>query len=257
MSAAWKGTLAVVGLFVLVALGYWYSVRERPAAPGPAAPAPAPVSAPASTEPPKSAPTGPALPPLAQSDDEILGAIVQLLGSGAERYVLRPGIVHRIVATLDNLPRSRVPLQLSPLRPVGGAFATTGSGTSLAISPDNAERYSRYVAWVGAIDTSRLVAAYRRDYPLFRQAYRELGYPTGEFNDRLIEVIDDLLEAPQPEPPVKLVVPRAMFEYADPALQDASAGQKLLIRLGPENELRVKAKLRELRRALDGVELPR
>ena len=48
-----------------------------------------------------------------------------------------------------------------------------------------------------------------------------------------------------------------MFEYAKPELQEASAGQKILMRLGPENEARVKVKLRELRRALDSVDLPR
>jgi Protein of unknown function (DUF3014) len=111
--------------------------------------------------------------------------------------------------------------------------------------------------WVRKVDTSQLVAAYRRNYPLFQQAYKELGYPNGEFNDRLIEAIDDLIEAPQPPAPVLLVVPRAMFDYADPALQDASAGQKILVRLSADNEAKVKVKLRELRRALDGVELPR
>jgi len=110
---------------------------------------------------------------------------------------------------------------------------------------------------VSQVDTAELVATYRHYYPLFQQAYRELGYPKGEFNDRLVDAIDDLLEAPQPEPPVALVSPRAMYDYADPDLQDASAGQKIMIRLGPESEARVKVKLRELRRALDSVDLPR
>jgi hypothetical protein len=107
------------------------------------------------------------------------------------------------------------------------------------------------------VDTAELVAIYRHYYPLFHQAYRELGYPKGEFNDRLVEAIDDMLEAPQPEPPVALVAPRAMFDYADPDLQDTSAGQKILIRIGPENEARIKGKLRQIRRALDSVDLPR
>ena len=36
----------------------------------------------------------------------------------------------------------------------------------------------------------------------------------------------------------------------DPALQGLSAGQKILVRMGPENEAKVKAKLREIKRAL-------
>jgi hypothetical protein len=41
-----------------------------------------------------------------------------------------------------------------------------------------------------------------------------------------------------------------MYEYADPELQELSAGQKMLVRMGPENEAKVKAKLRELKKAL-------
>jgi hypothetical protein len=75
----------------------------------------------------------------------------------------------------------------------------------------------------------------------------DLGYPNGYFNDRLVEVIDNLLAAPDVKGPVKLVVPHVLYEYADPDLQQRSAGQKLLIRMGPANAAKVKAKLREIR----------
>jgi hypothetical protein len=85
---------------------------------------------------------------------------------------------------------------------------------------------------------------------LFQQAYQELGYPKKQFNDRLVEVIDDLLEAPEAQPPIKLVRPKVMYEFDDPELEDLSAGQKLLVRMGPENAAVLKAKLREIRREL-------
>jgi hypothetical protein len=257
MSPVARGGLIVAVLCVAVGLIYWFGVREEPApqapAPVPAAPAPS-TAAPVA---PRTEPSGPPLPALADSDPALLDALSQLFGTGVEKIILRPGVVHRIVATIDNLPGSKVPQQVMPVRPPGGVFGTIDQAGKLSTSPDNADRYARYLALVAKLDTAQLVSTYRHYYPLFQQAYRELGYPKGEFNDRLIEVIDDLLEAPQPEPPVALVAPRAMFDYADPALQDASAGQKIMIRIGPENEARVKGKLRQIRRALDGVELPR
>jgi hypothetical protein len=255
MSSALRGLLVFVLLCVVAGAFYWFVLREKPEpAPAPvAAPPPAPAVAP----PPRAEPGGPPLPPLADSDPDVLQALSRLLGSGAQALLLRPGIVHRIVATVDNLPGDKVPQQVMPVRPPGGTLATADQGGRLTISPANAARYARYVDLVSRVDTAELVALYRRYYPLFQQAYRELGYPKGEFNDRLVEAIDDMLEAPQPEPPVPLVAPRAMFDYADPDLQDASAGQKILIRIGPENEARVKAKLRQIRRALDSVDLPR
>jgi hypothetical protein len=257
MSNAVRGFLIFVALAVAAAAVYWFVLREKPAPP-PALVAP-PAAAPAEPAPPapRAEASAPSLPSLADSDADMLQALSQLLGTGAEGLLLRPGIVHRIVATVDHLPDDKVPQQVLPVKAPGGAFATIDEGGRKVMDRANAARYVRYVNLVSQLDISQLVATYRHYYPLFQQAYRDLGYPKGEFNDRLVEAIDDMLEAPQPEPPVALVSPRAMFDYAAPDLQDASAGQKILIRLGPENEARVKVKLRELRRALDSVDLPR
>ena len=103
-----------------------------------------------------------------------------------------------------------------------------------------------------AVKTKQLVAVYVRFYPLFQQAFKDLGYPSGYFNDRLIEVIDDLLAAPDLQGPVKLVRPKVMYQFADPDLEARSAGQKILIRMGSENAARIKAKLKEIRRELTG-----
>jgi hypothetical protein len=80
-----------------------------------------------------------------------------------------------------------------------------------------------------------------------QQSYQNLGYPSGYFNDRLVQVIDVMLATPQPAGPIELVRPNVMYTYADPALEARPAGQKLLIRMGPENAAVIKAKLMELR----------
>ncbi|MFX9123653.1 DUF3014 domain-containing protein, partial [Acinetobacter baumannii] len=43
---------------------------------------------------------------------------------------------------------------------------------------------------------------------------------------------------------------KVFYEYADPKLEALSAGEKLLLRMGPSNEAVIKAKLRELRRSI-------
>jgi Protein of unknown function (DUF3014) len=88
---------------------------------------------------------------------------------------------------------------------------------------------------------------YIRFYPLFQQSYQNLGYPTGYFNDRLVEVIDAMLATPEPTGPIQLERPNVMYTFADPALEARPAGQKLLIRMGPQNARVIKAKLTELR----------
>jgi len=191
------------------------------------------------------------LPRLDDSDAVARNAIATILNNDALARLLVPdGIVRHIVATVDALPRKTVATQVLPVRSVAGPFmtATTTGGTSIA--GDNAARYALYISAAEAIDTKRLAGFYVRVYPLFQQAYTELGYPSGYFNDRLISVIDHLLASPEPSPPVYLSQNKVMYEFANLSLEDLSAGQKILVRSGLDNERRIKAKLREIRKAL-------
>ena len=50
--------------------------------------------------------------------------------------------------------------------------------------------------------------------------------------------------------PIALVQPGVQYQYADPKLEQLSAGQKAMIRMGSANAAVVKEKLRALRAAL-------
>jgi len=221
-------------------------VAEEPAPPPPVVKAPAEPLFP--VEPPPPAPSEPPLPTLDQSDAALGAALAQLLGMPSlPEYVYPDKMVRRVVVTVDNLPRRKVAAAMRPLAPVTGKFKVTGSDQRLAISPANAARYGAYLNVMEATEVSKLVDTYLRFYPLFQQAYVELGYPNGYFNDRLIEAVDDMLDAPEVPAPVKLVQPGVLYLYADPDLEALSAGQKIMVRMGAANGARAKAWLRTLR----------
>jgi hypothetical protein len=140
------------------------------------------------------------------------------------------------------------------LKPVPGRFATSGPEDALTLDPANYERYAPLIQLVRSTDDDKLIAFYVRHYPLFQEAYENLGHPPQYFNDRLIEVIDHLLATPDLKDPIALAQPNVQFEYADPAIERRSAGQKVLIRMGSANAAAVKQKLRSLRAKL--VERP-
>jgi hypothetical protein len=190
------------------------------------------------------------LPALADSDGAMRGALVGLFEQRLEKFFNLQGTIHRIVATADNLPRDHLSLQLMPVKPVEGWLVTAGKGESLRLSPKNAARYAPYVRLAEAVPTRALVAVYVRFYPLFQQQYEQLGYPGKYFNDRLVQVIDHLLAAPEVQGPVLLTQPKVQYKFADPELEGLSDGQKILVRMGSENAAKVKAKLREIRSAL-------
>jgi len=255
----WLIPLLVALVFAGVGYYLWRSSRppEVPPAPAPAAQAPAPPTAPA---PAVQHPIGEAspeakevaMPPLGQSDKPVSEALAGAIPpSSLEQYFLLDGLVRRVVATVDALPRKEtIPRRVLPVKPVPGPLATVGEGEERRISPSNAARYVPLVRLMESVDTAKLVAVYVRYYPLFQQAYVELGYPQGYFNDRLIAAIDNLLSAPDAGGPIPLVQPKILYAYADPELEALSAGQKIMLRMGNENATRVKAKLREIRRAL-------
>ena len=256
-----RSPLAYVLLVVLAAAagGGYYLWRMREPAVLPPAPEPAAQTAPAPTaavepsieHPVDAAPPAAPLPPLAESDPAIFTALAGLFGKPSFDQIFVPeNLVRHTVATVDNLPRKQVAVRLNPVKPVAGTFRTTGQDTSLAIAPDNAARYTPFVRVLETVDGKKLVAIYTQFYPLFQQSYTELGYPSRYFNDRVFEVIDHLLAAPEVKGPIALAQPKVLYEFVDPALQELSAGQKILVRMGPDNEARVKAKLREIRKAL-------
>ena len=174
--------------------------------------------------------------------------MAQLLGRKSLPTFFYPGkMIRRFVATVDNLPRQHAPTRMWPVKPVSRSFLVSGVDSGLAIDPGNSARYSPYIKVMQAVDVAALVDLYVRFYPLFQQAYQELGYPKGYFNNRLIETLDNLLDAPEVSAPVGLTHSKVLYEYADPILEARSAGQKIMIRMGSSNSARAKTTLRAIR----------
>ncbi|WP_305046965.1 DUF3014 domain-containing protein [Geoalkalibacter sp.] len=266
-----KNPFVWIGILVAGALAVFFWQGGRPEKHTPVAeverqPMPQPAEAPkvlypipaqappptdeAATETPTTEPATP-LPELEDSDPLMVDTLARFFPVPRldELFVLN-NLIKRIVVTIDNLPRKEVPLRLLPTRPTPGSFLVEGEGDNAVISPKNALRYAPLVNLFAAVDTSQALAVYIRLYPLFQQAYRELGYPDGYFNDRLVEVIDHLLATPEVEQPVRLKPHIQRFRYADPQLEALSAGQKLMIRIGPDNAGKIKEKLADWRQKL-------
>ncbi|HTC37838.1 MAG TPA: DUF3014 domain-containing protein [Steroidobacteraceae bacterium] len=250
-------------IFVLAAAGVYY-MRSRNQ-PLPAAPGVPTAVAPSSTEPgiahplPQGAGNAGAaapLPELADSDAPLRDALGQISSADAVKDFLVPqDLIRKMVVTIDNLPRQKVAVEKRPVNPTSGSFLANGDELHATLDQRNFERYKPMVAAISQLDAKQLGALYIHYYPLFQESYQNLGYPNGYFNDRLVEVIDNLLATPTPAGPIQLVRPNVMYTYADPTLEGRTAGQKLLIRMGPENAKAIKAKLTELRAIITAGQL--
>jgi len=201
-----------------------------------------------------------ALPALDRADGYVESALADLLGRKAVQSFLRlDGFARKLVATVNNLATDNAAAQMWPVNPTGGKLATETRDGGLVISASNAERYAAFVHFAESVDTQRAVALYVRLYPLFQRAYEELGYPGQYFNDRVVEVIDNLLATPRVAEPIKVrrisvdgVTPTAdgLYVFEDPLLEASTAGQKILLRMGREDAGKLMAKLTDIRQRL-------
>lgn len=192
------------------------------------------------------------LPALEDSDGAIHDSLGHLFNARQlDELLVFKNFINRMVVTIDNLPRAKFPVQHLPgYSPRGKFLVKKMNGDTTVIDPDNYKRYAKYVEFIEKMDSRKLAAVYFHFYPLFQQAYSDLGYKSAYFNDRLIDTIDDMLATPDVKDPIQVIQPSVFYKYADPKLEGLSAGQKLMIRIGNDNATKIKKKLRELRDAL-------
>lgn len=192
------------------------------------------------------------LPPLDESDSYFTLALVELFGADMEELLSDSGLIDKSVASSDSLTRDRVAEKIRPVGRIPGSFEVTEAGANgpWYISPDNYARYDFLVDMLTGANPEDIVATYRRFYPLIQEAYVRLGYPDAYFNDRAVAVIDELLATPEPDQPIQLVRPHVLYEFADPELEALSAGQKLLLRMGPDHATRIRTVLADIRQRI-------
>lgn len=274
-----KTLWVIFGLVVLAGAAIiWWPSREAtmplqapsatPPLPLPVAPQ-TPAAAPAAQYPIAAiptlqAPTPASLPALDAADRHVRHALAEFISDkDVLRYLQLGQFVRYVVATVDNLPREHAPAAAWPVNPMPGHFSTGKGDDSnplgpITIDPGNNARYTPFVTFVTAVDTGKAVSMYVQLYPLFQQAYVELGYPGGYFNDRLVTVIDHLLAAPvqiaplevsriEVKGPYRAVRPWVTYEFTDPAVRTLSSGQKMLLRTGAVNHQRLRTKLMDIR----------
>jgi hypothetical protein len=188
---------------------------------------------------------------LATSD----AVVRELVGQLSSRPVLakwlaNEDLVRRFVAAVDNVANGISPTtQLAFMRPEE-RFKVVERGDRSFIDTVSYDRYDQATQVFLSLDTAGTAALFHELEPLIDEAYKEISPPGSRFTDRLSAAIDHLLEVvpPTEAPEVRRKV--VTWVYVDPSLEGLSGAQRQLLRMGPDNVLLIKAKLRELKAAL-------
>jgi Protein of unknown function (DUF3014) len=193
------------------------------------------------------------VPPLDESD-ALVRRLVQALSDhpAVTAWVMTNGLIRNFTATVTNIADGTLPAkQLTALRPAA-PFRVLERDGRLYIDPQTYNRYNAIADAVGSIDPGSAAKVYTTLKPRIEEAFGELGYPNRRFDQVLQEAIVTLLRTPIPDRPPEVKRSEDAFGYgfADVRLENLSAVQKILLRMGPRNARIVKTRLREIGLAL-------
>jgi hypothetical protein len=235
----------VAGLILALALGYMY-LRAPSGQPTPAAGTPPaqPKATPnAGAEPGDQIP----LPPLDETDALVRQLIAQLSSNPTvAAWLTTDGLLVNFALVTRQIASGESPTkELAAIGPVP-RFSVRTSRDDLLVDPSSYRRYDRYAQAVSSIDARGAARLYATLKPRILEAYRRMGQPTAEFDPVLERAIVELLSVPVVQGEIELAPSGIVYAFADPKLENMSAAQKHLLRMGPENVRAVQGKLREI-----------
>jgi len=191
------------------------------------------------------------LPPL-DATDTLVRTLVQRLSESPAVMAWLPtnGLIRNFTVVVTNVAEGAGPAkQLKVLRPSAPFRVVTRDGGTF-VDPRSYDRYNRIADAVSSIDAAGAATLYATLKPRIEDAHRELGGGSQSFDRTLERAIVALLETPVVDAPPRLKPKGIGYAYADERLEDLSAAQKQLLRMGPQNVRVIKARLRDIALAL-------
>ena len=193
----------------------------------------------------------PAIPALDDSDTEVRQRLLALdWRPGLASLFVTEDMLRSFAVQVDNIAQGQLAAGSALLQPLEQKF-TVEDGAKLQLDEASFKRYEPYIQLLESVKPAQLVALFNRYEPLLQQAYAELGYPDQLFKNKLIEAIDELLATPEVNYPLALERPAVVYVFADPAIEQLPAAQKQMIRLGPDNQRKIRALLQQYRALLN------
>jgi hypothetical protein len=234
----------VVIVLVIVAGGYVWWTRRPPATTSTAAPVAA-QPAPAAPQPVAAEPV--TLPPLEQTDGLVRRLVGQLSSHPLiAKWLATDQLIRNFTVIVTNIANGRSPaVHLKELRPTG-RFVVAMDDAGPYIDAQSYHRYDMYADAIAGLQPEGTARVYETLKPAIDDAYRELGYPSGDFDDALKRAIVLLLKTPVVEGRIGVVGAASLYAFTDERLESLTGAQRHLLRMGPANERLVQDKLRAI-----------
>lgn len=188
--------------------------------------------------------------PLDTSDPAVKASLIESSSADeamVNRMLVNEGLIQRFVVSVTNLANDEMAPNHQLLTPPEQNFRVYSQAGKQWIDAASYKRYTPYVDMLESFDNDALLNIYGIYKGDIQAKFSEIGNPDEDFNQVLLEAIDQLLDTPEVPVPVEVYSDSVAYKYADERLENLNEPQKQLLRTGPDNMRRIKAKLRELK----------
>lgn len=236
------GTVIAGGLLAL----WWLAHAQSP--PAPLAPTTASEAARVPTRPQRQPLELPTLP---NSDSMLRELVASLSKEPLLARALAPrGIIRAATLAVVQIGDGKTPVvPLAGFRP--GTHVTIDGGAEGRVDPSSYTRWNSAIRALTQVNPTDAAQVYVNIKPLFDEAYRELGYPDGNFDEAIVKAIRMLNGTPELEADPILLMRPAYFEHQDAALRSLPPVQKQLLLTGREHRKQVLLWLKQFANALE------
>lgn len=250
----------MAGALLVVAAGFagYYFVTSGASVPPPEQLAVTPSSPPAESISPSATPLEAAgtmpvdVPPL-DASDAVVRTLVTALSANPRvaAWLTTNGLIRNFTVIVANIADGVTPARhLSVLRPTG-PFQVVTRGRDVRVDARSFERYNAVAAAAASLDPIGAARLYTTLKPRIDEAYRDLGQPDVPFDRTLERAIVRLLEVPVVEGALSVKEQGGTgYGLVDTRLEDLTAAQKQLLRMGPDNVRTIQGALRAFAQAL-------
>lgn len=159
-------------------------------------------------------------------------------------------IIRNSVVFIDNFSKGELVSKFSPINKPTEPFSVKKLGQNITIGYQSYLRYDAFSDMISQIDVEHFMSLYTHLMPLIDQAYQDIGYPQGSFNNTLNKAINEVLDTPIIHYDIKLKADSVIYKFADDNLELLPDTQKLMLRMGPDNLQIIQNKLEQIQNEL-------
>jgi hypothetical protein len=185
-----------------------------------------------------------------EGDERLFRAAVARLSThpALASYLVHDRLLRRFVLAVDAVAGGFSPAdEIEFLQPTRPFIVREDDEGRLVIASGSYRRYGVVADVFTSLDSDGAVDLYRRFSPRLEEIYREVGWANDDFDTRLREAVDHLLEVDAPDGQVEVEQRAIVYAFAEDRFEDLTGAQKHFLRMGPQNVAAIQAKLRGLR----------